>query len=186
MNESADFLSRHFFYSGIFLNCVLVLGLWLGLVGCHHPGRICLDVRFYPQEPKHCGAAALESIFTYRRTSHDAADLKDYLYVPVLEGATPGLLVQAARAGGLEAEAGSGDMEAIQTELGEGRPLILLWKLRKSTEPGHFVVILGYNPGRNSYQIHDGERGPYWVKGEGLKQAWGLADRTFLRFWPQK
>jgi ABC-type bacteriocin/lantibiotic exporter with double-glycine peptidase domain len=116
-----------------------------------------LPVPYVPQARDTCGAAALAMVMAYweRPVAHDA--IAAALLQPELRGIPGSRLEAFARGHGLLAVAHKGDAGWLRDHLGRGRPLIVAWQVGGGRF--HDVVVVGFDPSRDEFIVHDPARG---------------------------
>lgn len=122
-----------------------------------------------------CGAGALSSVLQHHGdpTTMDAWQEQ----LPKTRGGVMSIdLVLAAREKGFDSQIVTGDRDLIAAELREGRPVILMLQVVQAPGKGydffHYIVVDGYDPGRNTYRTQFGDGKPRWVRIERLDDAW--------------
>lgn len=159
----------------------------------HHPaghsgflGRVVqVAVPFFPDDTDQCGPATLASVLTYWGVPSDLPALKEEMYLPHLRGSLPIHLLLAAQARGLQAEGFSGTLEVLQAELDAGHPIVALLNLGWALFPqGHYVVVTGYDEGRQGVYLHSGVTRDMFVPYAHYLAAWEKTGRWMLRVQP--
>lgn len=146
-----------------------VLFALLALAGCAsqrlRPGDIALNVPFVAQPPALCGPAALAMVERYCGKPGDFDSLVAFLDLPALGGTIPGLVAEAARRDGLDAEVATLPPEDIPALLAEGvAPILLLAPAAPEDEPrGHLLVATGFRPGEDALRVHSGRSRDRWL-----------------------
>jgi Flp pilus assembly protein TadD len=98
-------------------------------------------------------------------------------------------LLLAARRRGFEAALEAGSALVLRREIGEGRPAILL--LRLLDAPGrkrdvfHYVVVDGFDPGRQLFRFQFGDGRARWAALGQIDGSWKAAGHALLRVWPK-
>lgn len=93
-------------------------------------------------------------------------------------------LLLAARQRGFDASLVAGDATAIRSEIGDGRPVILM--LRLLDLPGqrkdvyHYVVVDGFDPRRELFRLQFGDGKARWAKLDRVERAWKAAGHALL------
>lgn len=154
-----------------------------------HPGVlgrvVHVAVPFFPDDTDQCGPATLASVLTYWGVPGDLSALKEETYLPHLRGSLPIDLLLAAQARGLQAEGFSGTLEALQAELDAGHPIVALLNLGWALFPqGHYVVVTGYDEGRQGVYLHSGIVRDMFVPYARYLAAWEKTGRWMLRVQP--
>jgi tetratricopeptide (TPR) repeat protein len=98
-------------------------------------------------------------------------------------------LLLAARQRGFNASLLPGTTEALEREIGAGRPAILLLRLfhgvGKRHEIFHYVVVDGYDPSRSLFRFQFGDRKFRWAQLGGLEESWKGAGHAMLLVRPR-
>lgn len=93
-------------------------------------------------------------------------------------------LLLAARQRGFDASLVAGDAGAIRSEIGDGRPVILLLKLLdlpgERRDVYHYVVVDGFDPRRQLFRLQFGDGKARWAKLERVERAWKGAGHALL------
>ena len=93
-------------------------------------------------------------------------------------------LLLAARQRGFDASLVAGDAAAIRSEIGDGRPVILMLKLLdlpgQGRDVSHYVVVDGFDPGRQLFRLQFGDGKARWARLEKVERAWKAAGHALL------
>ncbi len=124
--------------------------------------RIIENVPFYRQGADNtCGQAViamLASFWLEERLDYQALVDQEN---PLNLATTAGTLVQSLRKKGLNAQDfQKGSLENLISEINQGRPTAVLLDFG-SLPQAHYVVVVGYNPKKNTLIVHDSVEGPY-------------------------
>lgn len=144
------------------------------------PRDILLDVPFIPQQPEQCGAAALEMILRRIGAPVDSPKLADKVFVPILHGATPELLVAAARKSGLKAEKTAGDLLFLRNLLAKDVPPIVFLGPAAGQTNGHFSVVTGIGRGQRGVRMHSGTDADTWIPARKFVELWRRGGYTVV------
>lgn len=99
---------------------------------------------FFPQERYECGPAALTTSLVASGADARLDDIVDAVFVPGRKGSLQLELVAAARRYGRLPYVIDGTLAAIRSELGEGRPVLVLQNLGVAAAPRwHYAVVVG-------------------------------------------
>jgi len=93
-------------------------------------------------------------------------------------------LLLAARQRGFDASLAAGDAGAIRSEIGEGRPVILMLKLLdlpgERKDVYHYVVVDGFDPRRRLFRLQFGDGKARWARLDRVERAWKAAGHALL------
>ena len=98
-------------------------------------------------------------------------------------------LLLVARRRGFDAALVAGTGEALETEIGSGRPAILT--LRLLDAPGtrrdvfHYVVADGADASRRLFRLHFGDGKVRWIRLESIEKGWKASGHALLLVWPR-
>jgi len=98
-------------------------------------------------------------------------------------------LLLAARQRGFDAALVAGTAEALESEIGSGRPAILM--LRLLDAPGtrrdvyHYVVADGADAPRRLFRLHFGDGKVRWTGLESIEKGWKASGHALLLIWPR-
>lgn len=125
------------------------------------PQPLRLAVPIVEQERERCGPAALGMVLRYYAAPDSALARAAATYDPVLRGALITDLARAARASGYVADVTQSTPEDLAAALEDGVPPIVLYDvgfgpLRKQ----HYAVVVGWDPARERFTLHDGRARP--------------------------
>ncbi len=149
-------------------------------------GGFYLTVPFRRQVGFLCGPASLAMVLEYWGRASDHRYSVESPSLSRAEGLTGAELRDAARRHGFLAESLQADSEFVRHQLKAGRPLILLLGNGSPNRPGHFVVVVGWDPSANNWLIHDPSKGPYQrVDDRILQERWNVAERWTLLVVPR-
>lgn len=118
-----------------------------------------LEVPFFSDDTDQCGPSALASVLGFWGAAVGPESLKTAIYTPRLKGSLAIDLLLAARGRGMRAEMIEGGFERLKAELDAGRPVIAFVNRGFRSYPiGHFMVITGYDEGRQALLAHSGKK----------------------------
>jgi tetratricopeptide (TPR) repeat protein len=151
----------------------------LVLAGCATPPRPAeprprlelAAVPFFPQADFECGPAALATVLAASGVAIDAAALAPEVYLPGRRGSLQAELAAAARRHGRLAYELPPEPDALYTEVGAGRPALVLQNFgTRRTPHWHYAVVIGFDPG-------------HVLLRSGLTERQRLADSRFEATW---
>ena len=122
-----------------------------------------------------CGAGSLSTVLQHYG---DKTSMKEWdATLPKTRGGVLTIdMLDAARRKGFGARLITGDRTAIENELHENRPVILMLKvidaLGRSYDFFHYVVVDGIDPDRNLIRTQFGDGSARWVTFDRLEKAW--------------
>ncbi len=176
----------------------LALLALLGLLGCatlaprsqppSPEAHILEQVPVRAFEGDHCGSGSLSLVLNANGDSVSDAALDASLPRAPGGGVLSVDLLLAARQRGFDASLVAGDATAIRSEIGDGRPVILM--LRLLDLPGerkdvyHYVVVDGFDPGRQLFRLQFGDGKVRWAKLDRIERAWKAAGHALLTVRP--
>ena len=143
--------------------------------------QVRLPVPIVEQAPERCGPAALGMVLRYYGAPDSALARAAAAYDPVLRGALITDLARAAEASGYEARVATASTDALEAALGTGTPPIVLYDAgfgplgRK-----HFAVVVGWDPERKRFVLHDGRAKPREMKASEFVSRWTRAGSLAL------
>jgi ABC-type bacteriocin/lantibiotic exporter with double-glycine peptidase domain len=165
------------------LGVVLALAL-AGSPATAQPG-LRLDVPLVRQSPERCGPAALIMVMRFHGADSAALAEAERAYDPVLRGTLITDLAAAARRARFGATVVQLPEDSLLALLGRGVAPILLY--RRGVGPvsvGHYGVLVGWDPGRGRFILHDGGDRPRTVAREDLLHRWRAAGSLALLLSP--
>jgi ABC-type bacteriocin/lantibiotic exporter with double-glycine peptidase domain len=137
---------------------------------------VLLPVPIVRQERERCGPAALTMVLRYLEADSVALAAAERAYDPVLRGALVTELARAARSVGYDARVASPGEDSLRLLLERGVPPILLYQhgwgpLTRS----HYGVLVGWDPARGEWRVHDGTSQPHAFRRDDLMRRWRAA-----------
>lgn len=137
------------------------------------PRRIQLEVPFVAQTDDTCGPAALAMLLQQRGQYYDLQQLELQSVLPQRGGALQVEMLAMTRRQGLLAYPLTPQLDALLTEVGQGRPVIVLVNLSFNWWPRwHYMVVTGFDLDKNTITVHSGKM---------ANQTWSLF--TFEHLW---
>lgn len=137
---------------------------------------IRLSVPVLRQAPERCGPTALAMVLRFYGADDTAIAEAERAYDPVLKGSLISDLAAAARRAGFDASVAPLPEDSLVTLLGEGVPPILLYRRGLGVvSVGHYGVLVGWDPARGRFAVHDGSAAPRSLAREGLLGRWRAA-----------
>ena len=105
-----------------------------------------VDTPLYPQEEYQCGPAALATVLVPLGHEVTPEALVDEVYLPARQGSLQPEMLAAIRKRGLLAVEIPDTINALLTEVSEGRPVLVLQNLGLAWYPRwHYAVVVGYD-----------------------------------------
>lgn len=149
--------------------------------GAASPARIRLEVPIVKQAPERCGPAALRMVLAHHGADSTTLRLADAAYDPVLRGALVTELAAAARRGGHPARVATWTADSLLDALRQGVPPIILSSAGMGPiQRGHYFVVVGWEPERDAFVVHDGGGAPRQVGRRSLVRRWERAGSQAL------
>lgn len=144
-------------------------------------GRVIEGVPFVKQKDNFCGPAAMASVLEYYGEDISQEEIAGKVYTPKLEGALISDMENFARDNGYQAETINGNIDALEVEIDEGIPVILLvdkgkWKVSVP----HYYVVYGYDRDKEVFILHTGDESGRKVKFDKLDSEWEKMNRLML------
>lgn len=146
------------------------------------PGKVTIDgVPFIKQKDKYCGPAAMASVMQFYGRDVGQDEIAEAVFTPGLDGALISDMENYARAEGYKTEAVNGSEESLTVLIDEGTPVILLvdrgkWKVSVP----HYYVVYGYDPVKEVFILHTGEKGGQEIPYDKLDGEWKKMNRLML------
>ncbi len=136
------------------------------------------DTPFFPQEELQCGPAALATVLGAAGLPAQPADLVPEVYTPGLEGSLQAEMLGAVRRRGLLPYEISGDTGALVAQIVAGSPVLILQNLGLESFPvWHYAVVVGLDPGSDSFVLRSGRERRLVMSARKFHKAWDRADR---------
>lgn len=137
------------------------------------PRRIQLEVPFVAQTDDTCGPAALAMLLQQRGQTYDLQQLELQSLLPQRGGALQVEMLAMTRRQGLLAYPLNPTLDGLLTEVGQGRPVIVLVNLAFNWWPRwHYAVVTGFDLDKSTITVHTGKT---------ANQTWPLS--TFEYLW---
>lgn len=169
-----------------FLVTPLALGALVGVLGGCAPGLQGLRSADLPsrarvegvpalvQTEDHCGPTSLASLLTWAGHPESPEALAPLVYLPGRSGTLPVDLSREIRARGLLAYRIPPRLEALLTEVGGGRPALVLENRGLGWFPRwHYSVLTGYDLAEGTAVLHAGGAEPEAAALGTLRRTWG-------------
>jgi len=142
---------------------------------------VLLAVPILAQRPERCGPAALAMVMRFHGAGPAEVAWADSAYDPVLRGSLITDLAAAARRAGFEARAARLDPDSLIALLRSGLPPVLLY--RRGVGPisrQHYAVLVGWDPARDRWTLHDGGHAPRRMSRGDLLSRWSAVGSEAL------
>lgn len=147
-----------------------------GALSLGPPASVRLEVPILRQAPERCGPAALAMVIRHYRGGSASTEHADRAYDPVLRGALITDLAKAARASGFDAVVAHPEPDSLVALLRAGVPPILLYETgRRPLTRRHYAVVVGWDPERATWHVHDGGARPRRYARDELLARWRAA-----------
>jgi tetratricopeptide (TPR) repeat protein len=139
------------------------------------PATAVVPVPFFAQDEYQCGPAALTMALVASGAAADPAALRALVYVPARAGALQPEMLATARRFGRLAVVLPPRLDALLTEVADGRPVVVLQNLALPVLPRwHYAVVRGYDLARGELILHSGLN-------ENLRLALDVFEHTWAR-----
>ena len=144
-------------------------------------GKVIEGVPFVKQKDNFCGPAAMASVLEYYGEDITQGEIAGKVYTPKLGGALISDMENFARDNGYRAETINGNIDALEEEIDNGIPVILLvdkgkWKVSVP----HYYVVYGYDKDKEVFILHTGDESGQEVKFDKLDSEWEKMNRLML------
>lgn len=162
--------------AGVVAAAALLAGAPAAATAPHAPGAVRLDVPVVRQAPERCGPAALAMVLRYYGAAGAALREAEAAYDPALRGALVTDVAAAARRAGYSAAVETPEAAALEALLRADTPPILLYQRGIGPlGPQHYGVLVGWDPARGRYTVHDGGARPRHLRRDDLLRRWRAA-----------
>ena len=143
-----------------------------------YPASINLsDVPFYPQQPLHCGPAALATVLQYYQQDVTPEGLAPYLFTPGAQGTFALDMVASVRRECTLPLPAPQDLSALLALTAQGWPSIHLMNLGFGLLPKwHYAVLVGYDLDTGAVLMRSGSDKERWYSFYHFQRARALAD----------
>lgn len=153
------------------ISFVMVSVCWIAAAGCagpsglagtlprdrHHGPYYLEGVPFFPQEAYQCGPASLAAVLHYWGRAVTPGEIAEAVYLPQRKGSLSLDLWRYARDEGFESRIEDGSIGWLESQLRQKRPVIAFLNRGFRFFPlGHFVVVVGLDPDRETIIAHSG------------------------------
>jgi len=123
----------------------------------------------------------MASVLGYYGDHVTQEEIAEKVYTPKLDGALISDMENYARDSGYKAETLSGNIDAIEKEIDDGVPVILLVDVGKwMVNVPHYYVVYGYDTGKGVFIINTGDKGGVEIPFERLDGEWEKMNRLML------
>ncbi len=158
-----------------------VFALLLTLLAAPPPGSHLIEgVPYVRQERLLCGPACLGMVLGYYGVTIPQERLAEELYRRELSGTLNLDLLVAARRHGFDAGMHQGSLELVRDYLRRDVPVIALIRISEKPERYHYLVIFGYDGGKETLTVHSGNIRAGEVAYAEFQEDWEAADRWML------
>lgn len=166
--------------------------LWLAvlLTGCANQNRLIVlesaqipnrvnlqQVPFFPQQPLHCGPAALATVLVHYQQDVTPESLAPFLFTPGAKGTYALDMAASIRREGLLALPAPQSLAELLELTAQGYPSIHLMNLGFRHLPKwHYAVLVGYDIERNAVLMRSGRHKMRWYSFYHFERSRALAD----------
>ncbi len=131
------------------------------------------NVRFFPQQQYQCGPAALAMMLDASGLATTPDALQPQVYLPAREGSLQPEMLATARRHGRLAVVLPPRLDALLTEIADGRPVLVLQNLSLPIAPmWHYAVAIGYDLDRGEIALHSGVTEQQWLPFDVFERTW--------------
>ena len=143
-----------------------------------YPDKVDLEeVPFFPQQPLHCGPAALATVLVHYQTDVTPESLAANLYTPGAKGTYTLDMAASVRREGFLALPAPQSLTELLTLTAQGYPSIHLMNLGfKHLPKWHYAVLVGYDLDRNAVLMRSGRNRLRWYSFYHFERSRALAD----------
>ena len=135
------------------------------------------ETPFFPQQDYQCGPAALATVLVASGVTVSPEALENEVYLPERQGSLQVELVAASRRHGRLPYLLEPELAALLSELGAGRPVLVLQNLGLASYPTwHYAVVVGFDAGRDEIILRSGITERLSMSLKKFMRTWGLAD----------
>ena len=161
---------------------ILVVAAALAVLAAAPPAATRLEVPLIRQAPERCGPAALAMVLCYYGVDQQTAMSAALgAYDRALRGALITDLAQAAERAAFRAAVEAPGEDSLQALLRHGVPPILLYDRGLGPlKRGHYGVLVGWDPARARYVLHEGGAQPRAMRRAELLRRWNAAGARAL------
>ena len=173
-----------------YLKSVSALFLATLLLGCanrppveisesfNYPSNVDLsEVPFFPQQPLHCGPAALATVLVYYEKDVTPDSLAPFLFTPGAKGTYTVDMAASVRREGLIPLPAPSDLESLLALTAQGWPSIHLMNLGFAHLPKwHYAVLVGYDLEKGAVLMRSGRNKLRWYSFYHFQRSRALAD----------
>jgi tetratricopeptide (TPR) repeat protein len=132
-----------------------------------------VDTPFHPQARYQCGPSTLATVLGASRVRVTPEELESLVYLPGRKGSLQIEMLAAPRSFGRLAYRIQPELAAIVSELGAGRPVLVLHNYGLPSWPRwHYAVVIGHDPGKDQLLLRSGRE---------RREVW--SSRSFMRAW---
>lgn len=135
------------------------------------------DTPFFAQEAYQCGPAALATVLQAADVPVLPQDLVAQVYVPAKQGSLQVEMLAAGRRAGRIPYRIAPELEAIRSQLIEGRPVLVMQNLGLRLLPAwHYAVVVGLDPEADQIVLRSGTERRRLTSSAEFLRTWRLAD----------
>ncbi len=132
-----------------------------------------MDTPFHPQDRYQCGPSTLAMVLGASRVQVAPEELEPLVYLPGRKGSLQIEMLAAPRSYGRLAYRIQPELAAIVSELGAGRPVLVLHNYGLPSWPRwHYAVVIGHDPAKDQLLLRSGRE---------HREVW--SSRNFMRAW---
>lgn len=140
-----------------------------------------LQVPLVVQTKEHCGPAALAMVLGWYDADSTALAATAEAYDQDFRGALITDLAARARRSGFVARVATLPEDSLAVWLRAGVPPVVLYSIGIGPlVRGHYAVVVGWDPERRRYELHDGGPRPRWMSSRELRRRWRPAGSQAL------
>jgi ABC-type bacteriocin/lantibiotic exporter with double-glycine peptidase domain len=171
-----------FFWTGLFF---IALSAFAVADNPSAKGRFIPNVPFFPQEIYQCGPACLSEVFHYWGKKISPEEIASEIYSKSAKGTLTLDMVLFPERNGFTAKQFKGDIGAIQKNIDEGYPLVIMVDLGFSFyKKNHFLVIFGYN--EDGFYAHTGKEESKFLPIKSFLKTWEKTNFWTLLITPKE
>jgi predicted double-glycine peptidase len=148
------------------------------------PYRLIENVPFFAQNDFQCGPSSLAGILNYYGKNISPSQIAEQIFEEKVKGTLSIDIVLYARDQGFIAEWYTGDVQDLQENIDNNRPLIVMVDLGLGpVQKPHYLVVVGYEP--KGIIVNSGAHQHKMVPWNRFQHQWNRSESWTLRIHPE-